>query len=326
MIISKTPYRISFFGGGTDYPDWYKNNKSTVISSTINHYSYVTIKDLPKIFKYKYRIRYYYREEAKNIKVIKHPVIKAALKYLKINDGLDIVHHGDLPARSGIGSSSSFSVGMLNALKSYKNKKLTKKELAQKSLFLEHIILGENVGSQDQVAVTYGGFNRIDFYKNSFKCKKIPISKKKIKKLESYIQLYFINQRNSQDVEKNKIAKISKHKNYNKQINKISLKAYEMLVSKNENFIKDFGILLNSQWELKKKLSKKVTNKSIDILYKKAIKNGAIGGKILGAGGGGFLMMLVPPSKQKKISQILSLAEVKVKFENFGSSIIYKNS
>ena len=135
MIISKTPYRISFFGGGTDYPEWYKNNKSTIISTTINHYSYITIKDLPQIFKYKFRIRYYYREEAKNIKLIKHPVIRAVLKYLKIGSGLDIVHHGDLPARSGIGSSSSFSVGILNALNNYKNKKFSKKELAKKVFF-----------------------------------------------------------------------------------------------------------------------------------------------------------------------------------------------
>lgn len=326
MIISKTPYRISFFGGGTDYPEWYKNNKSTIISTTINHYSYITIKDLPQIFKYKFRIRYYYREEAKNIKLIKHPVIRAVLKYLKIGSGLDIVHHGDLPARSGIGSSSSFSVGILNALNNYKNKKFSKKELAKKSLFLEHKLLKENVGSQDQIAVTYGGFNKIEFYKNKFDCKKISITSSKKNVLENHIQLFFINQRNSQDVEKNKITNLDKHKDYNKKINKLAIKAYKLLVSNNKNFIQDFGKLLDQQWDLKKKLSKKVSNKNIDNLYKKAIKNGAIGGKILGAGGGGFLMMIVPPSKQKKISKVLKLSEVKVKFENLGSTIIHKDN
>jgi D-glycero-alpha-D-manno-heptose-7-phosphate kinase len=326
MIICKTPYRISFFGGGTDYPQWYKNNKSIIISTTINHYSYITVKNLPKIFNYKYRIRYYYREEAKNLKSIKHPVIKTVLKYLKINTGLDIVHHGDLPARSGIGSSSSFTVGLLKVLYNYKNITLSKKELAKKSLFIEQKILRESVGSQDQVAVAYGGFNRIDFYKNKFVCKKLLISQGKKKTLEKYIQLFFINQRNSQNVEKNKIIKINDHKVYNKQITKLTFEAYNLLISRNKNFIKDFGELLNQQWELKKKLSKKISNKYINSLYNKAIKNGAIGGKILGAGGGGFLMMIVPPTKQKKVSKILKLPKVKVKFENLGSSIIYKNS
>jgi len=326
MIISKTPYRISFFGGGTDYPKYYSNNKSTIISTTINHYSYITIKDLPEIFKYKYRIRYFYREEAKNIRSIKHPVIKSALKYLKIQNSLDIVHHGDLPARTGIGSSSSFTVGILNALEAYKNNNLTKKKLAEKSIYLEQKILRENVGSQDQVAAVYGGFNIINFYKNKFTCKKIIFAKSKKKKIEKYLQLYYIKNRNSQNIEKDKIVNLNKNRRYNKKINNLSLSACKLLKSNNNKFfIKNFGKLLNQQWELKKKLSNRVSSKYIDFIYDTAIKNGALGGKILGAGGGGFLMMIVPPKKQKKIIKLLRLPTVKVKFEETGSKIIYKN-
>jgi D-glycero-alpha-D-manno-heptose-7-phosphate kinase len=324
MIISKTPYRISFFGGGTDYPKWYRNNKSTIISSSINHYSYITIKDLPQIFKYKYRIRYFYREEAKNLRSIKHPVIKAALKFLKIKNGLDIVHHGDLPARSGIGSSSSFTVGIINALEAYKNNYLTKKRLTEKSLYLEQKILRESVGSQDQVAVSYGGFNVINFHKKKFSCKKLNLTKSKKKQLEEYIQLFFIKNRDSKNIEKIKINNIYKNREYNKEIKNITVKAYKLLKSNKKNFIENFGKLLNQQWNLKKNLSKKVSNKYIDAIYSKAIENGAIGGKVLGAGGGGFLMLIIPPTKQKKISKLIKLPKVKLKFEDLGSKIIYK--
>ena len=325
MIISKTPYRISFFGGGTDFPEWYKNNKSFVISASINHYSYITVKELPQIFKYKFRIRYFYREEAKNIDEIKHPVIRSILKFKKFKGNLDIVHHGDLPARSGIGSSSSFSVGMINALNAINKQKISKKKLAQQSIHLEQNILKENVGSQDQVAAVFGGLNIIYFYKKSFKCIPLKIKKKKLEEFQNWIQLFYIDQRSSQKVEKDKIKMIKEKRNYYIKINEIAKKALKIIMSHEKNFLVQLGNLLNDQWELKKRLSKKVSNKRIDYIYKKALSNGAVGGKIIGAGGGGFMMFLTPPSKQKKLKKALNLPEVKIKFDTKGSTIIYKN-
>lgn len=325
MIISRTPYRVSFFGGGTDYPQWYKNNKSSIISATINHYSYITIKKLPNLFKYKYRIRYYFREEVDNINKIKHPVVKAVLKKKKITEGLDIVHHGDLPARTGVGTSASFSVGLLNAINSIKKIRRSKKQLAREVLHLEHKILREHTGSQDQVAITYGGLNKIDFYKNDFKCKKINISKKKIKELENWIQIFFTGkQRNSSKLEKFKIK--NSHKNYkiNKQIFLITNKAYKVLKSYKKNFMYEFSMLLNEQWLLKKTLDKKVSNNFIDKIYLKGRRAGAVGGKILGAGSCGFMMFLTPPHKKKQVSKILKLPEIKIKFDFEGSKLLHK--
>lgn len=325
MIISKTPYRISFFGGGTDFPNWYKDNRSLVISTTINHYSYITLKDLPKIFKYKFRIRYFYREEASNINEIKHPVIKSILKYKKFKGNLDIVHHGDLPARSGIGSSSSFSVGMINVLNALNNIKITKKRLAKQSIHLEQNILKEKVGSQDQIAAVYGGLNSIYFHKKKFSCIPVKMKKKNLVEFQKWIQLFFIDQRSSQYVEKDKINQMKKNSIYYLKINEIAKKALKILKLQKKNFLLKLGKLLNDQWELKKKLSKKVSNKRIDYIYKKALSNGAVGGKIIGAGGGGFIMFLTPPSKQKKLQKVLNLSEVKIKFDSKGSTIIYKD-
>ena len=325
MIISKTPYRISFFGGGTDFPKWYRNNKSFVISTSINHYSYITLKELPKIFKYKFRIRYFYREEAKKINEIKHPVIRSILNFKKFKGGLDIVHHGDLPARSGIGSSSSFTVGMLDALNAINKKKISKKNLAKQSIHLEQNILKENVGSQDQVAAVYGGLNTIHFYRNSFKCTPIKIKKKNLIEFEKWIQLFYIDQRSSDFIEKDKIKDIKKNNIYYLKINEIAKKALIILKLQKKNFLTQLGKLLNVQWELKKKLSTKVSNKRIDNIYRKALLNGAVGGKIIGAGGGGFIMFLTPPSKQKKLKKVLNLPEIKIEFDNTGSTIIYKD-
>ena len=325
MIISKTPYRVSFFGGGTDFPKWFKNNKSFVISASINHYSYITLKELPKIFKYKFRIRYFYREETKSINKIKHPVIRSILNFKKFKGSLDVVHHGDLPARSGIGSSSSFTVGMLNALNGLSKKKISKKKLAKQSIHIEQNILKENVGSQDQVAAVYGGLNCINFYRNSFKCTPIKIKKKNLIEFQKWVQLFYIDQRSSDFVEKDKIKNIKKNDIYYLKINEITKKALIILKLQKKNFLTQLGKLLNVQWELKKKLSTKVSNKRIDNIYRQALLNGAVGGKIIGAGGGGFIMFLTPPSKQKKLKKVLNLSEIKIMFDTMGSTIIYKN-
>ena len=193
-------------------PEWYNYNKGAVISATINKYSYITIKNLHNFHDYKIRVRYYLREEAKNIKHIQHPVIKKYLKLIKFKDNLEIIHHGDLPARSGIGSSSSFSVGLIHTMNSFLNKKISKRNLTLKTLHLEHKILKESCGSQDQVAAVYGGFNKITFNSsNQFHCKRLPIPKKNLKTLENWIQLFYTNKsRESTDLEKDKIKNLKK--------------------------------------------------------------------------------------------------------------------
>lgn len=326
MIISKTPYRISFFGGGTDFPEWYNYNKGAVISATINKYSYITIKNLHNFHDYKIRVRYYLREEAKNIKHIQHPVIKKYLKLIKFKDNLEIIHHGDLPARSGIGSSSSFSVGLIHTMNSFLNKKISKRNLTLKTLHLEHKILKESCGSQDQVAAVYGGFNKITFNSsNQFHCKRLPIPKKNLKTLENWIQLFYTNKsRESTDLEKDKIKNLKKNKEFYERSYQLVIQAEKLIKSKNKNFIIEFCNLLNEQWDLKKKLSKKVSNKSLDNLYKIGIQNGALGGKILGAGAGGFMLFLTPPKYQKNLEKIIKLPSIKIKFETVGSQVIFK--
>ena len=326
MIISKTPYRISFFGGGTDFPDWYKEHGGSVISSTIDKHSYIILRKLPIIFDYNYRIRYYQREETKNIQSIKHPAVREAFKLYKIKDGLDLTHHGDLPARSGIGSSSSFSVGLLQALSVLNGTLYSKKDLAKNSIHFEQKILKESVGSQDQVAAVYGGFNNIDFsLKNEFICHSMPIHDKKIKLLEKHIQLFFTNvTRESSTIAKKKIDNIKNNKDYLNEMKSILEEAKKLiLVKSSRNFISNFANLLNEQWVLKKKLEKSVTNNYLDSLYQKAIKYGAMGGKILGSGGGGFFLFLIPPDKQDIVKKKLQMKNVQVKLSKEGSEIIH---
>lgn len=327
MIISRTPYRISFFGGGTDLPQWYNHNKGAVISSTIKHYSFLVLKNLPEIFEYKYKIRYFLREERKSVHKIKHPVVREVIKKLKVKQGIDLTHHGDLPAMSGIGSSSAFTVGLLQAMNALNGKILNKKRLAKDAIIMEQKILREYVGSQDQIATTYGGLNKIEFNKDlKFKCTPIRLPANKIKKIEDWVCLFYTGvNRNSQKIEKNKIQNIKNKKKFYKEIYSSVEKAEKILLSNNKNFMRQLGDLMNKQWELKKKLAKNVSNTKIDKTYDRAINLGAIGGKLCGSGGGGFLMLIIPPNKQKKLIKLLGLLRVKFKIDNSGSKIIYKS-
>ncbi len=324
MIISKTPYRISFFGGGSDYPAWYNEFGGTVLSTTINKYLYITCRELPGFFDHKYRIVWRKIEMVKDINQIKHPAIRGILKYYKFNKGLEIHYDGDLPARSGMGSSSSFVVGMINALFKLNENNLNKKELAKKSLFIEQKILNEMVGSQDQIAAAYGGFNRIFFNKNnSFKLKKIKTNKN-LKLLEdNLILIYTSMNRNAHDIASSYVKNLkSTKKDYIKEIIDHVEEGEKILKSGN---IDDFGKLLNSAWNIKKQLGKSITNDKIDELYDYALKNGALGGKILGAGGGGFLLLYMKKKDRinllKKNKKIINIP---FKFSDAGSEIIFK--
>lgn len=326
MIISKTPFRISFFGGGTDYPAWYKKNEGAVLSTTIDKYCYISIRYLPPFFEHKYQIVYSLIERVKNIDEIRHPSVKALLKLFKIGKGVEIHHDGDLPARSGIGSSSAFTVGMLNALYALKGSIVSKKELAKQAICVERDILKENVGSQDQVAVAYGGFNKIIFHNdNDFRVEPITLHKKRIIQLQNHLMLVFTGRsRFATKIATEQIKNTSDNKKELVTMRHMVDGAIDILNSNRD--ITAFGRLLHENWQLKKKLSKKISNSAIDNLYERALRKGAIGGKLLGAGGGGFMLLFVPPGKRKEVKEELRrLLEVKFSFEFDGSQIIYYN-
>ena len=322
MIIIRTPFRISFFGGGTDYPAWYREHGGSVISTTINKYSFLVLRKLPKIFDYNYRVRYYEKQETQEIDDISIPVIREAIKYMNYQQGVDITHHVDLPNRTGIGSSSSFSVSLLHGLSVLKNENITKRQLALEAIHLEQEILGESVGSQDQVAAAFGGFNRINFGGESeFLCTPLPLKKSTLKELESWVQLFFTEQlRNAHDIADKKITNIKNKKINLKDMQDLVIEAESVLFSDN---IYRFANLLNDQWMIKKEMEESISNSDIDDIYKKGIKAGAVGGKLLGAGGGGFILFLTPPERHEHVRNALQLKEVPVDFEHLGSQMIY---
>lgn len=323
MIISRTPFRISFFGGGTDYPEWYNQEMGQVLSVAINKYCYISIRALPPFFKYKYRFRYFKNEEINDLNKIEHPSIRETLKFLNFNKGIELVHSGDLPAMSGLGSSSSFTVGLLNALYSYSNKKKTKRQIANDAIEIEQNLIQENVGSQDQVAASFGGLNKIIFKNRSdIIIEPLTISSKAIRDLQDHIVLIFTGfSRIASNIAKEQIQNISKYKSEYREMVKIVDEAEILLY---ENNIHDFGKLLIDQWNIKKKLSKSISTSKLDLIYDHGIKNGASGGKLLGAGGGGFILFLVEPDKQQNfIKSFDNFLNIPIEFDMLGSQIIY---
>ena len=325
MIITKTPYRISFFGGGTDYPQWYLKNGGEVISTTINKYIYISCRYLPPFFEHKHRIVYTKIELVNKINQIRHLAVKGVLKHYNVKEGLEIHYDGDLPARSGMGSSSSFMVGLINAVNSLYGKKLNKEMLSKKSIYIEQKILKENVGSQDQIAASYGGFNSIKFYPGGkYKVTKISTDINYLKNLnKNLILLYTGVKRTANDVASTYINKLNKEKKSQMHDVLQNLEEAKKIIKykKNPN---DFGELLNKTWMIKKSLSKSVTNEAIDDLYNSAIKNGALGGKLLGAGGGGFFLFYVPQYRQKRfIKNFNKFVNIPFQFSFNGSETIF---
>tara|TARA_B100000029_G_C17582634_1_gene960116 strand:- start:1011 stop:2003 length:993 start_codon:yes stop_codon:yes gene_type:complete len=326
MIISKTPYRISFFGGGSDYPAWYLKNGGSVLSTTIDKYIYISCRYLPQFFHHKYRIVWSHIETVKKMNQIKHRAVREMLKYMKIKNGLEIHYDGDLPAKSGMGSSSVFVVGLMNLLNNYKKIKITKNELAKKSIFFEQKILNDVVGSQDQIAATFGGFNKIIFNKNgTFVVKPIVLKKNVLHKLNKNLLLIYTGfKRTAHDIAKTYVHKLHETKKNN--ILQISNFVNESENALKSGYLDDFGRLLHESWMEKKNLSTSITNYKIDEIYKRAIEKGALGGKLLGAGGGGFFLFYVPSYKQKKfIEHFNKLINVPFNFSNNGSEILFKS-
>ncbi len=325
MIISKTPYRISFFGGGSDYPTWYKANGGAVISSTIDKYIYISCRELPPFFKHKYRIVWSLLESVKKIDHIKHSAVREMLKYYKIKNGMEIHYDGDLPARSGMGSSSVFVVGLMNVLNSFKNKTINKKKLAINSINFEQKILREVVGSQDQIAASYGGFNKIIFKPDgSFIVNPIKVNKKTIVKLNKNLLLIYTGlPRTAHNIAKTYVEKLKNYKKKNilKILNLVDL-AEKALKNDDLNL---FAELLHESWLEKKSLGTLISNSKINDIYNHAIKKGALGGKLLGAGGGGFFIFFVPLEKQKNfINSFKNLIHIPFNFSYEGSKLILK--
>lgn len=325
MIISRTPFRVSFFGGGTDYPDWFNEHKGAVLATTINKYCYITCRYLPPFFEHKSRIIYSKMEHVmKSIDEINHPAVREALRFLKINDGLEIHHDGDLPARTGLGSSSSFTVGLLNSLYALKGEMVTKERLGREAIYIEQKMCKENVGCQDQTLVAQGGFNLIEFSKShNIQVQSVTIPKEKFELLENHLMLYFTGfSRIASHVAHHQIQNIPNRKRELKALYELVFEAMDVLNHKTE--ILKFGKLLDESWKLKRALSDKISSSNIDDIYTMARSAGATGGKLLGAGGGGFFLLFVPPEKQKKVQEKLKkFLHVPFKFENLGSQIIF---
>jgi D-glycero-alpha-D-manno-heptose-7-phosphate kinase len=324
MIITRTPFRISFFGGGTDYPSWVEAHGGEVLSTTIDKYCYITCRQLPPFFEYKHRIVYSAIENVRHWDEIKHPAVRAVLGWDNGSKGLEIHHDGDLPARSGLGSSSSFTVGLVHALAAMKGSYVSKDQLARDAIHIEQKIIGENVGSQDQIAAAYGGFNRIEFMRSgAFQVSPVIVKKTRLKELQKHLMLCFTGfSRIASEVAQSKIANFKKREVELHRMKAMVEEAVKILHS-GSSPIEDFGRLLHESWICKKELSDKVTTAEIDALYDAAIDAGASGGKILGAGGGGFLLLFVKPALQARVRERLKhLIHVPFGFDESGSRVV----
>ena len=322
MIITKTPFRMSFFGGGTDMPDYFKNKKGAVISTTFDKYCYVTARHLPPFFDYTTELVYSKIERISKLDDMVHPLVRNTMKYLDMHE-LRINYESDLPARSGLGTSSSFAVGMLNAFYSLKGKFASKERLAKDAIYIEREMCMEHGGWQDQIAASYGGFNRIDFNGDDFSVKPILISPDRKKELNDNLLLFFTGfTRFSSDVQKSNESKEDKEKILD-QMYKLVDEAEQILIDESIS-LDEFGKLLDKTWKLKRQTGNNVSTDSIDGLYNRAINAGALGGKLLGAGAGGFLLFYVPKDKQEALKkEFRDLLYVPFKFEDGGTKVIY---
>lgn len=324
MVITRTPFRISFFGGGTDYPAWYKENRGAVLATTINKYCYISCRYLPPFFEHKSRIIYSKMEQVKKLSEIQHPSVRACLKFMKVKEGVEIHHDGDLPARTGLGSSSSFTVGLISALFALKGEMISKMTLAQKAIYIEQEMLRENVGSQDQISAAFGGFNLIEFNgERKFKVQPITVNQERLNLLQSHLLLFFTGlSRYASEIAKEQIKRIPQNNKELKEMFDMVHKAIDIVNGDADIF--KFGRLLHESWQLKRSLSNMITTPEIDEIYSNAVRAGAIGGKLLGAGGGGFILFFAKPEAHSMIRKRLRrLLYVPFEFENFGSQIIF---
>ena len=327
MIISRTPYRISFFGGGTDFPAWFRKHGGAVLAATIDKYCYLTCRHLPPFFEHRIRLVYSRIESCHSLDEIAHPSVREVLRYLKIDRGVEIHHDGDLPARSGMGTSSSFTVGLLHALYALKGFMPSKHQLAEESIHIEQEVLKETVGSQDQVSAAYGGFNHISFLPNgTFSVRPITLTQERLKELNSHLMLFYTGiKRTSADVAESYVNDMEARRRQLRIMKDLIEESISIL--NNGDDLCGFGELLHEAWQAKRSLSPAVSNSFVDEIYASAISAGAVGGKLTGAGGGGFMLLFAPPSRQKEIREKLNtLIHVPFKIEFSGSQIIFFDS
>lgn len=330
MIISKTPFRISLFGGGSDYPIYYRENPGAVLSTSIDKFCYVQCRYLPSIFKHNYRIIYSEKEDVCDINQIDHPSVRECLRFMNMEkQRVEIIHTSDIQSMSGLGTSSAFTVGLLKGLYALNRKLISKKELAENAIHVEQDMVQENVGSQDQIIASYGGFNKIEFNDKGFSVNPMTISKNTLHELENSLLLFYTGfSRKASEIAKEQIKNTHNKIEELKRMRKMVYCAMDILNRNDErnDFVYRFGTLLDESWKIKRTLSSKITNEEIDNIYENAIETGAIGGKLAGAGGGGCLLLCVKPEDQNNVIEKmrkLGLIEIPFKFSNEGSRIIY---
>ena len=324
MIITKTPFRMSFFGGGTDMEEYFKKNGGAVLSTTIDKFCYVNVRHLPRFFDYSSELSYSKIERVNNVQDIEHPLVRNAMKMLDMHE-IRLTYEADLPARSGLGTSSSFAVGMLLAFYALKGKYADKKKLADEAIYLERVLCNEAGGWQDQIAAAYGGFNKIVFNENGYEVKPVIVSPERKKQLNNNLMMFFTGfTRFSSEIQKvnNATSFEEKQAKLQKMFEMVDI-AENILCDKTKD-LDDFGRLLNDSWYLKKQTGKGVSTSAIDDLYERGIAAGALGGKLLGAGGGGFLVFYVQPEKQASVRKAMKdLMYIPFEFDNDGATIIH---
>jgi D-glycero-alpha-D-manno-heptose-7-phosphate kinase len=324
MIICRTPFRISFFGGGTDYPGWYRSHGGAVLATTIDKYCYLTCRYLPPFFEHRLRVVYRKIETCTSVEEITHPSVRETLRFLRIDRGVELHHDGDLPARSGMGTSSAFTVGLLNALHALRGEITTRSQLARESLYLEQEVLEETVGSQDQIMAAYGGLRHIRFHPNGeFAIDPLILPPARIAELKSHLMLFYTGiARTAADVARSYVEGLEARRRQLRIMKELVDESIDILASGMD--ICSFGELLHESWQAKRSLSAKVSNSEVDSLYDRARSAGALGGKLTGAGGGGFLLLFVEPDKQSAVVRALDgLIHVPFEFESSGSQIIF---
>jgi D-glycero-alpha-D-manno-heptose-7-phosphate kinase len=324
MIISRTPYRVSFFGGGTDYPAWYRDHGGAVLAATIDKYCYLTVRYLPPFFEHRIRMVYSIIESCQTLDEIAHPAVREALRFLNVNRGIEIHHDGDLPARSGMGTSSSFTVGLLHALHALIGQMASKRQLAEEAIHLEQGVLKETVGCQDQIMAAHGGLNHIVFETTGgFSTRPVIASPERKAELARHLMLYYTGiKRTAAHVAASYVPRIADRRRQMQAM--LDLVDQGLSVVSGTGDLTEFGKLLHEAWVVKSALGPHVSNRTIDQIYEEALAAGAVGGKLLGAGGGGFLLLFVRPDDQPAVRERLdSLVYVPFEFENSGSQIIF---
>jgi len=324
MIISRTPFRISLFGGGTDYPTWFKEHGGSVIGTAIDKYCYISVRRLPPFFEHKSKIVYSRVELVNDISQIEHPAVRAILTEMSVKEGLEIHHDADLPARSGLGSSSSFTVGLLNALYALNSRMISKRDLGREAIRIEQDVLKEDVGCQDQLWAAYGGFNRIDFHPDgSFAVAPFILPAARRAELAQSLMLFFTGfSRFASDFAQDQIKNMNGRKNQLRMIRSLVDSAADILLDP-KCPLRELGELMHQSWQLKRELADSVSNSHIDEIYQAGREAGAVGGKLLGAGGGGFMVLLVDPEQRNQVRERLKkLIHVNVGFDSEGSKII----